>query len=97
MVKLATYQVILRDGLPPVEANLLKNYSRRLSDPETGKDLIMFHCKEFDLAYPHLAKLKIVLPDEEDIEHVVWIPHQFILMISDISDERRPIGFTILS
>jgi hypothetical protein len=95
MVKLATYQVILRDGLPSVELNLLKHYSRRLSDGDTGKELVMFSCTDIDLSHGYLAKLTTILPDEEDVEHVLWLPHQFILMISDISDAHRPIGFTI--
>ena len=87
----------MRDGvLAPVEVNLLKHYSRSLSDEETGKELIMLNCKRIDVGQPHFAgKLTTIPPDQVDVEHVLWIPYQFILVISDISDEHsKPIGFT---
>jgi hypothetical protein len=89
------YFVRLRPDLQPQEASEFRAFAKK---PPSGKPpsdaRLILACARIDLSHQIFAKLTIVL-DEGAPPIDLWVPHQTILMIGDISEMgRAPVAFT---
>jgi hypothetical protein len=89
------YFVRLRPDLSPQDASEFRAFAKK---PPSGKPpsdaRLILACARIDLTHQVFAKLTINL--EEGAPPIdLWIPHQVILMIGDISEMgRAPVVFT---
>jgi len=89
------YFVRLRPDLPPQEASEFRAFAKKPPSGKPPSDLrLILACARIDLSHQVFAKLTIVL-DEGSPPIDLWVPHQMILMIGDISEMgRAPVVFT---
>jgi hypothetical protein len=89
------YFVRLRPDLAPQEASEFRAFAKKPPSGRPPSDVrLILACARIDLNHHVFAKLTINLEDgAPPID--LWVPHQIILMIGDISEmERAPIVFT---
>jgi hypothetical protein len=86
-----SYDVILRQDLPPRERELLAGICCELSAPDGGS-LLHFLCTRIDLSHHVFAELDVFRPGDAAIRSI-RIPHHFIFLISGNAADL-PIGFT---
>ena len=89
------YFVRLRPDLSPQDASEFRAFAKK---PPSGKPpsdgRLILACARIDLSHHVFAKLTITL-DEGAPPIDLWVPHQIILMIGDISEMgRAPVVFT---
>ena len=89
------YFVRLRPDLPPQEASEFRAFAKKPPSGKPPSDVrLILACARIDLSHNVFAKLTIVL-DEGAPPIDLWIPHQTILMIGDITEMgRAPVVFT---
>jgi hypothetical protein len=89
------YFVRLRPDLPPQEASEFRAFAKKPPSGKPPSDVrLILACARMDLSHPVFAKLTITL-DEGAPPIDLWVPHQMILMIGDISEVgRAPVVFT---
>lgn len=86
-----SFDVILRQDLPPRERELLAGLCCELAAPDGGS-LLHFPCTRIDLSHHVFAELEVLRPGDRAIRSI-RIPHHYVLLISgDAAD--LPIGFT---
>jgi hypothetical protein len=90
-----SYFVRLRPDLSPQVASEFRSFAKK---PPSGKapseTRLILECVRVDLIHPIYAKLTINL-GEGAPPMDLWVPHQMILMIGDISEMgRAPVMFT---
>lgn len=89
------YFVRLRPDLSPQEASEFRAFAKKPPSGKAPSDLrLILACGRMDLSHHVFAKLTIDL--EEGAPPIdLWVPHQMILMIGDISEMgRAPVVFT---
>ena len=89
------YFVRLRPDLSPQEASEFRAFAKKPPSGKPPSDVrLILACARIDLSHHVFAKLTINL--EEGAPPIdLWVPHQMILMIGDISEmERAPVVFT---
>jgi hypothetical protein len=91
------YFVRLRPDLPPQEASEFRAFAKKPPSGKPPSDVrLILACARIDLSHHVFAKLTINL-DEGGPPIDLWVPHQMILMIGDISQMgRAPVVFTPL-
>jgi hypothetical protein len=89
------YFVRLRPDLSPQDASEFRAFAKKPASGKPPSDVrLILACARIDLSHPVFAKLTINL-DEGTPPIDLWIPHQAILMIGDISEVgRAPVVFT---
>jgi hypothetical protein len=89
------YFVRLRPDLPPLEASEFRAFAKKPPSGKPPSDVrLILACARIDLTHHVFAKLTITL-DENSPTIDLWVPHQLILLIGDISEmERAPVAFT---
>jgi hypothetical protein len=89
------YFVRLRPDLPPQEASEFRAFAKKPPSGKPPSDIrLILACARIDLSHHVFAKLTII-PDEGGPPIDLWVPHQMILMIGDISEMgRAPVVFT---
>ena len=89
------YFVRLRPDLPPQDASEFRAFAKKPASGKPPSDVrLILACARIDLSHHFFAKLTINL-DEGAPPIDLWIPHQAILMIGDISEMgRAPVAFT---
>ncbi len=89
------YFVRLRPDLPPQEASEFRAFAKKPPSGNPPSDVrLILACARIDLSHSVFAKLTINL-DEGSPPIDLWVPHETILMIGDISEmERPPVVFT---
>jgi hypothetical protein len=90
-----SYFVRLRPDLSPQVASEFRSFAKK---PPSGKApseaRLILACVRIDLSHRVFAKLTINL-EEGAPPMDLWVPHQMILMIGDISEMgRAPVVFT---
>jgi len=89
------YFVRLRPDLSPQDASELRAFAKKPPSGKPPSDVrLILACVRIDLLHHYFAKLTINL--EEGVPPMdLWVPHQMILMIGDISEMgRAPVMFT---
>jgi hypothetical protein len=89
------YFVRLRPDLPPQDASEFRAFAKKPASGKPPSDVrLILACARIDLSHPVFAKLTLNLDDgAPPID--LWVPHQVILMIGDISEiGRAPVVFT---
>jgi hypothetical protein len=89
------YFVRLRPDLSPQDASEFRAFAKKPASGKPPSDVrLILACARIDLSHPIFAKLTINL-DEGTPPIDLWVPHQAILMIGDISEiGRAPVAFT---
>jgi hypothetical protein len=89
------YFVRLRPDLQPQEASELRAFAKKPPSGRPPSDArLILACVRMDLSHPIFAKLTLNL-DEGAPPIDLWVPHNIILMIGDITEmERPPVVFT---
>lgn len=89
------YFVRLRPDLAPQEASEFRAFAKKPASGKPPNDVrLILACARIDLSHPVFAKLTITL-DEGAPPIDLWVPHEMILMIGDISEVgRAPVVFT---
>jgi hypothetical protein len=89
------YFVRLRPDLSPQDASEFRAFAKKPASGKPPSDVrLILACARIDLSHHVFAKLTINL-DEGTPPIDLWIPHQAILMIGDISEVgRAPVVFT---
>lgn len=88
------YFVRLRPDLSPQDASEFRAFAKKPSSGKPPSDVrLILACARMDLTHNVFAKLTIYV-DEGAPPIDLWVPHQMILMIGDISEmERAPVTF----
>ena len=88
------YFVRLRPDLPPQDASEFRAFAKKPPSGKPPSDVrLILACARMDLSHNVFAKLTIYV-DEGAPPIDLWVPHQMILMIGDISEmERAPVAF----
>lgn len=89
------YFVRLRPDLSPQDASEFRAFAKKPPSGKPPSDVrLILACARIDLSHHVFAKLTITL-DEGAPPIDLWVPHQVILMIGDISEiGRAPVVFT---
>lgn len=89
------YFVRLRPDLAPQEASEFRAFAKKPASGKPPSDVrLILACARIDLSHAVFAKLTINLDDDAPSIDL-WVPHQLILMIGDISEMgRAPVVFT---
>ena len=89
------YFVRLRPDLPPQAASEFRAFAKKPPSGKPPSDVrLILACARIDLSHHVFAKLTMVI-DEGAPPIDLWVPHQMILMIGDISEMgRAPVVFT---
>jgi hypothetical protein len=89
------YFVRLRPDLQPEEASEFRAFAKKPPSGKPPSDVrLILACARIDLSHHIFAKLTIVLDEGAPLIDL-WVPHQTILMIGDISEMgRAPVAFT---
>ena len=89
------YFVRLRPELSPQAASEFRAFAKKPPSGNPPSDVrLILACGRIDLSHPVFAKLTITL-DEGAPPIDLWVPHDMILMIGDISEMgRAPVVFT---
>ncbi len=89
------YFVRLRPDLPIQEASEFRAFAKKPPSGKPPSDVrLILACARIDLSHHVFAKLTINLDDPAPPIDL-WVPHEIILMIGDISEmERAPVVFT---
>jgi hypothetical protein len=87
----ATFSVVLRSDLPPLERELFSHFCSRITS-DTNGDLLQFSCTKIDASH-HFYLLMDTFKNGDTETHPIQIPHHFVFLISG---EILPtsIGFT---
>lgn len=90
-----SYFVRLRADLSPQVASEFRSFAKKPPSGKAPSELrLILACVRVDLTHPIYAKLTINL-EEGAPAMDLWVPHQLILMIGDISEMgRAPVVFT---
>lgn len=94
-VSINSYFVRLRPDLSPEAASEFRAFVKKTPGGKPPSDTrLILACVRVDLLHPFYAKLTINL--EDGLAPMdLWVPHQMILMIGDISAMgRAPVMFT---
>lgn len=75
----APYSVILKDGLPELERELLRRYCHELHG-SNGATLLHFLCTSLDLDDPVYLAMDVVLPRRQG-QRRLRIPHALVFLI----------------
>ena len=89
------YFVRLRPDLSPQDASEFRAFAKKPPSGKPPSDVrLILACARIDLSHHVFAKLTITLDDgAPPID--LWVPHQVILMIGDITEMgRAPVVFT---
>jgi hypothetical protein len=86
------YFVRLRPDLSPQDASEFRAFAKKPPSGKPPSDVrLILACARMDLSHSVFAKLTIYV-DEGAPPIDLWVPHQLILMIGDISEmERAPV------
>jgi hypothetical protein len=89
------YFVRLRPDLSPQVASEFRAFAKKPPSGKPPSDLrLILACARIDLNHSVFAKLTINLDDAAPAMDL-WVPHEMILMIGDISEMgRAPVVFT---
>ena len=88
------YFVRLRPDLSPEEASEFRAFAKKPPSGKPPSDIrLILACARIDLSHNVFAKLTLNLDDgAPPID--LWVPHQMILMIGDMSEVgRAPVAF----
>ena len=90
-----SYFVRLRPDLSPQVASEFRSFAKRPPSGKPPSDLrLILACVRVDLSNHTYAKLTINL-EEGAAPMDLWVPHEMILMVGDISEMgRAPVVFT---
>ena len=85
----------LRPDLSPQDASEFRAFAKKPPSGKPPSDVrLILACARIDLSHHVFAKLTINL-DEGTPPIDLWVPHEAILMIGDISEiGRAPVAFT---
>lgn len=88
------YFVRLRPDLSPQDASEFRAFAKKPPSGKPPSDVrLILACARVDLNHPVFAKLTINLEDGAPLMDL-WVHHQLILMIGDISEMgRAPVAF----
>ena len=86
----ATYSVVLRAGIPTVEAEFYRLFCGTIT-LDSGGVLLHFYCTRVDVSHHNYIEMQTFLPHKEG-RFLLRVPHHYVLMI-DGSEERPTIGF----
>ena len=94
-VPLNSYFVRLRPDLSAQVASEFRSFAKKPPSGKAPSDLrLILACVRIDLTHHTYAKLTINL-EEGAPPMDLWVPHQLILMVGDISEMgRAPVVFT---
>ena len=84
------YSVVLRDGIPIREKELLGHLCDKITNEEHG-DLLHFRCTNIDLTHPIYLQMDTFKSGDVST-HPIKIPHHYIFLISG-SEDTSEIGF----
>jgi len=85
----------MRPDLSPQVASEFRAFAKKPPSGNPPSDVrLILACARVDLNHPVFAKLTIPLEDGAPLMDL-WVPHELILMIGDISEiGRAPVVFT---
>ncbi len=86
----ATYSVVLRADLPPLEREMLELFCGKILS-RSGESLLHFNCTRIDASHHAFLEMETFGPDDTET-HPMRIPYHYIFLISG-DQSKSPPGF----